>query len=153
MASVFRLSLVDDGHELFVGRLATDGSGGSSICLGSHYAKPVSKWVTAECDRRTGTTFKFLLALGAAVQYLRYDPFKIFDVEVDVNGSPVTFISTRVVRTFCWLGASRLLHQSDLRTATFQNDIRCDRTGQLNETQSIAMEAKPFVKIWNVDCN
>src|ERR1700756_1331446 len=76
----------------------------ASPCLGSDYAKPVSKWVTAECDRRTRTTFKFLLAFGAAVQYLRYDPFKIFDVEVDVNGSPVTFISTRVVRTFRWLG-------------------------------------------------
>src|SRR5215472_6034255 len=83
----------------------------SRTCLGSHYAKPVSKWVTAECDRRTRTTFKFLLAFGAAVQYLRYDPFKIFDEEVDVNGSPVPFISTRVVRIFRWLGAGRLLHQ------------------------------------------
>jgi hypothetical protein len=123
----------------------------SGVRLRSHYAESISKRIAAKGDGWARAAFEFLLAFRASTQRLGQETFKIFDVEVNMNWSPVALISANVVQPLRWFGTCRLLNQSDLGVATFENNVRCDRSSDLGKLQSAAIESKTFVKSWNVN--
>ena len=60
----------------------------------------MSKWIAAESDGRIAGYAVHLLRLRAGCQRSRMRPFKIFNPEIDVNGSPVPLIPTNFVASF-----------------------------------------------------
>jgi len=121
------------------------------IRVGTDYAETVAKRIAAKCDRWAAAHFEFLLASRASIQCLGQDSFKVVDVEVDVNWSPVALISTNVVSPFRRFGPSRFLDQSDLRVTALENHVCCDWPSDLGKSQRVAIKSKAFIKLRNVN--
>jgi hypothetical protein len=122
-------------------------------CLLSDDAETIAEWIAAKGDGRAFSAFEFLLAFRAGVQRGAQDPLKIVDMEIDVNWRPVSLISANVVRPPRRFGSGSFLHQADLGAATFENDVRRERSSDFDETQCIAIEFQPFIKLRDVNCD
>jgi hypothetical protein len=109
--------------------------------LFSDYAETIAEWIAAKRDRRVFSTVEFLLAFRASVQRVNQDTLKIVNMEVDVNRRPVSFISTNVVSPICRFGSCLFLNQADLGAATFEYDVRRDRSTDFEKTQCIAIKS------------
>src|SRR5204862_3875602 len=98
------------------------------VCLLSDYAETIAERIAAKRDGRVSSAFEFLLTFSACVQRFDQDTLKIVDMKIDVNWSPVSLISTNVVRSLRRVGSCSFLNQADLGVATFENDVRRDRS-------------------------
>ena len=123
------------------------------ICLRSDYAEAIAEWIAAKRDGRAFSAFEFLLAFRASVQGVDQDTLKIVDMEVDVNRRPVSLISANVVRPLRRFGSCSFLNQADLGAATFENDVRRDRSSDFDETQCITIKSQPFIELRDVNCD
>jgi hypothetical protein len=111
------------------------------VCFLSNYAETITEWIAAKRDRRVFSAFEFLFAFRASVQHLDQDTLKIVNVEIDVNRRPVSLISTNVVRPLRRFGSCPFLNQTDLGAATFENDIRRDRSGDFDKAQRATIKS------------
>jgi hypothetical protein len=110
------------------------------VGLLSDYAETIAEWIAAKRDGRASSAFEFLFTFRTGVQRVAQDNLKIVDMEVDVNWGPVSFISTNVVRPLRRVGSCFFLNQADLGVATFENDVRHDRSSDFDQTQSITIK-------------
>ena len=110
-------------------------------CLLSDYAETIAERIAAKRDGRASSAFEFLLTFRAGVQRVDQDNLKIVDMEIDVNWSPVSLISTNVVRPLRRVGFCSFLNQADLGVATFENDVRRDWSSDFDKTQCITIKS------------
>ena len=110
-------------------------------CLLSDYAETIAERIAAKRDGRASAAFESLLTFRASVQRVDQDNLKIVDMEIDVNWSPVSLISTNVVRPLRRVGSCSLLDQADLGVATFENDVRRDWSSNFDKTQCITIKS------------
>jgi hypothetical protein len=111
------------------------------VCLRSDYAETIAESIAAKRDGQAFSAFEFLLALRASVQCVDQDTLKIVDMEVDVNRRPESLISANLVRPLRRFGPCSFLNQADLGAATFENDVRRDRSSDFDKTQCIAIKS------------
>jgi hypothetical protein len=104
------------------------------VCPISDYAETIAEWITAKRDRRAFSTVESLLAFRASVQRVDQDTPKIVNMEVDVNRRPVSFIPTNVASPLRRFGSCSFLNQADLGAATFEYDVRRDRSSDFDKT-------------------
>jgi hypothetical protein len=123
------------------------------VCLLSGYAKTIAEWIAAKSDRRSSSTFEFLLAFRASVQRVGQNTLEIVDMEIDVNRRPVPLISSNVVRPLRGFGSCSFLDQADLGAATFENDVCRYRSSGFDKTQCIAIKSQPFIELRDVNRN
>ena len=50
-------------------------------------------------------------------------------------------------------GSCSFLNQADLGAATFENDVRRDRSSDLDETQGITIESQPLIELRDINRN
>jgi hypothetical protein len=110
-------------------------------CVLSDYAETIAERVAAKRDGRASSAFEFLLTFRAGVQRVDQENLKIVDMEIDVNWSPVSLISTNVVRPFRRVGSCSFLNQADLGVTTFENDVRRDWSSDFDKTQCITIKS------------
>ena len=117
----------------------------------SHHAESIAERVGAKCYGRAGTPFEFLLTFRASVHCSCQKGFKVVDVKVDMNGRPVSLISTNLVCSLGRFASSRFLDQSDLGVSTFEQDICGNRSSDLCKSQGVAIKSQAVFKLRNVD--
>jgi hypothetical protein len=98
-------------------------------------------------------TFKPLLAFRASVYRVDQNTVKIVNMEIDVNRRPVPLISSNIARTLRREGSCSFLNQPDLGAATFEDDIRSNRSSDFDETQCVTIKSQPLIELRDVNCH
>jgi hypothetical protein len=116
-------------------------------------AEAIAEWIAAKCNGRAVTTFELLFAGRASVEGHCQEGREIVDMKIDVNGCPVSVVSSDIVSCLTRLRACGLLDQADLRVAALQNDICRDWSSDLGQPESVPIETQALVKSRDVDRN
>jgi hypothetical protein len=110
-------------------------------------AETMSKRITAKRNRRTIRANEFLLTFGACLQGVVENGIKFFNIEINVNGGPVSAISADVVRALCRIGSCRFFPKTDFMFARLRHGITFDRPGYFNKSESVTKK-KAVSKLW-----
>ena len=126
---------------------------GGQPALWADYAETIAEGIAAKGNGRAAWHVEFLLAFSAGVQGPRQGGFKVVNMEIDVHGRPVTFVSTNIVAAHGGFRARGFLHDSELRLSAFEDDVRCNRPCDLGEFKGVAIEAKTLFEVRNIDAD